>query len=88
MPAEQEVTVQIEDGTKYQAVLFGGRLDIGFLKEQLAQDGLTLTKLGGKLPYCSGNGLSRVVFTTTTIEAQTNRHPGEANPICLGVHAH
>ncbi|KAL3139368.1 Ankyrin repeat domain-containing protein 17 [Trebouxia sp. C0009 RCD-2024] len=76
IPAEQEVTVQIEDGTKYPATLFGGRLDIGILKEQLARDGLTLTKLGGKIPYCSGNGLSRITFTTTTIEAQTNRHPG------------
>lgn len=88
MPGEQEITVQIEDGSEYPATLFGGRLDIDFLKDQPAQDGLTLTKLGGKVPYRGGNGLSRTAFTTTTIKAQTVRHPGEATPPRPSVHAH
>ena len=88
MPTEQEVTVQIEDGTEYPAILFGGRLDVDVLKDQLAQDGLILSKLDGKIPYRNGNGLSRTKFTATTIKAQTVRHPGEANSPCLSVHAH
>ena len=88
MPTEQEVTVQIEDGTEYPAILFGGRLDVDVLKDQLAQDGLILSKLDGKIPYRNGNGLSRTKFTATTIEAQTVRRPGEANSPHLSVHAH
>lgn len=76
MPTEQEVTVQIEDGTAYPAILFGGRLDVDVLKDQLAQDGLILSKLDGKIPYRNGNGLSRTKFTATTIKAQTVRRPG------------
>ena len=88
MPTQQEVTVEIEDGREYPAILFGGRLDIDVLKDQLAQDGLILTKLDGKLPYRNGNGLSRTVFTTTKIKAKTIRHPGEASSPPLSVHAH
>jgi len=88
VPTEQEVTVEIEDGKEYPASLFGGRLDIDVLKDQLAQDGLILTKLDGKLPYRNGNGLSRTVFTTTKIKAKTIRHPGEASSPPLSVHAH
>ncbi|DBA88137.1 TPA: hypothetical protein ACH3X2_005131 [Trebouxia sp. C0005] len=76
MPTEQEVIVQIEDGTEYPAILFGGRLDVDVLKDQLAQDGLILSKLDGKIPYRNGNGLSRTKFTATTIKAQTVRRPG------------
>ncbi|KAL3139593.1 hypothetical protein ABBQ38_003912 [Trebouxia sp. C0009 RCD-2024] len=75
MTTEQEVTVKTEDGREYPAILFGGRLDIDVLKDQLAQDGLILTKLDGKIPYRNGNGLSRTVFTTTVIQAQTIRQP-------------
>ena len=88
MPTEQEVTVQIEDGTEYPAILFGGRLDADVLKDQLAQDGLILSKLDGKIPYRNGNGLSRTKFTASIIKAQTGRHPGEANSPRLYVHAH
>ncbi len=88
MPTEQEVTVQIEDGREYPAILFGGRLDVDVLKDQLAQDGLILSKLDGKIPYRNGDGLSRTKFTATTIKAQTVRHPGEANSPRLSVHAH
>lgn len=77
IPSEQEVLVKIEDGREYPAILFGGRLDVGFLRDQLAQDGLVLTKLSDQVPYCDANGLSRAVFTTTIIKAQTTRHPGE-----------
>ncbi|DBA84419.1 hypothetical protein WJX77_009926 [Trebouxia sp. C0004] len=76
MPTEQEVTVQTEDGREYPALLFGERLDIDVLKDQPAQDGLILSKLDGKIPYRNGNGLSRTVFTATTIKARTVRHPG------------
>ncbi len=86
MPTEQEVTVQIEDGREYPAILFGGRLDVDVLKDQLAQDGLILSKLDGKIPYRNGNGLSRTKFTATIIKAQTVRHPG--NSPRLSVHAH
>ena len=88
MPTEQEVTVQIEDGSEYPAILFGGRLDVDVLKDQLTQDGLILSKLDGKIPHCNGNGLSRTKFTATIINAQTARHPGEANSPHLSVHAH
>ena len=64
-----------------------GRLDIDVLKDQLAQDGLILSKLGGKIPYRNGNGLSRIVFTATITKATTVRHPGEANsPVFLYIH--
>ncbi|KAL0019889.1 hypothetical protein WJX77_001381 [Trebouxia sp. C0004] len=76
MPTEQEVTVQIEDGREYPAILFGGRLDNDVLKDQLAHDGLILSKLDGKISYRNGNGLSRTKFTATVIKAQTARHPG------------
>ncbi|KAL3145928.1 hypothetical protein ABBQ38_015291 [Trebouxia sp. C0009 RCD-2024] len=76
MSTEQEVTVQTEDGREYLAILFGGRLDVDAFKDQLAQDGLMLTKLDGKLPYRDGNGVSRTVFTAAIIKAQTARHPG------------
>ena len=88
MPTEQEVTVQIEDGREYPAILFDGRLDVDVLKDQLAQDGLILSKLDGKIPHRNGNGLSRTKFTATIIKAQTVRHPGEANSPRLFVHAH
>lgn len=88
MSFEEEVTVQIEDGREYPAILFGGRLDVDVLKDQLAQDGLMLTKLDGKLPYRDGNGLSRTVFTAAIIRAQTGRHPAGASSPRLFVHAH
>ena len=76
-----------QDGREYPAILFDGRLDIDVLKDQLAQDGLILSKLGGKIPYCNGNGLSRIVFTATITKATTVRHPGEANsPVFLYMH--
>lgn len=88
MSTQQEVTVQIEDGREYPATLFGGRLDVDVLKDQLAQDGLILSKLDGKVPYRNGDGLSRTVFTATIIKAQTVRHPGEASSPRFCVHAH
>ncbi len=87
MPTEQEVTVKTEDGGEYPTILFGGRLDIDALKDQLAQDGLMLTKLDGKTPYRDGNGLSRTVFTASIINAQTTRNPGEASSPPPFVHA-
>ncbi len=86
MPTEQEVTVEIEDGKEYPGVLFNGRLDIDFLKGQLAQDGLILAKLDDKLPCRDVNGLTRSVFTTAIIKAKTVRHPGEAGSPPLSAH--
>jgi hypothetical protein len=88
MPTEQEVIVQIEDGREYPAILFGGRLDIDAFKDELAQDGLMLTKLDDKKPYRDGNGLSCTVFTATIIKAKTTRHPGEASSPPFSVHVH
>ena len=87
MPTEQEVTVKIEDGGEYPAMLFGGRLDVDALEKQLARDGLMLTQLDGKPPNCDRNGLSRTMFTAASIKAQTTRHPGEASSPPLSVHA-
>lgn len=86
MPTEQEVMVQIEDGREYPFTLFGGRLNVDALKDQLALDGLILIKLDGKTPYRNGNGLSRAVFTATLIKAQTFRHPGEVHLMFLYMH--
>ncbi|KAL0018631.1 hypothetical protein WJX79_010803 [Trebouxia sp. C0005] len=76
MPTEQEDTVEIEDGKEYPAILFGGRLDIDVLKDQLAQVVLILTKLDSKTPYHTSNVLSRRLFTATIIKAKTIRYPG------------
>lgn len=78
MPTEQEVIVRTEDGKDYPATLFDGRLDVDALQEQLAQEGLVLTKLDGKFPGRDGNGLSRTVFKEDIIKGQTTRSPGEA----------
>ncbi len=87
MPTEQEVTVKVEDGREYPTILFGGRLDLFFVENELAQDGLILTNLDGKFPYRNHDGLSRIVFTAAIIMAETSRHPGEASSPPLSVDA-
>ena len=86
MPTEQDVVVKIEDEKEYEAGLFGGGLDINALEEELAQDGLTLTKLDGNFPFRDRDGLSRRVSTASVIQAQTTRNPGEANAPPFSVH--
>ncbi len=77
MPAEQEVSVHIEDGKSYTVTLYNGRLDVKALKETLADKGLVLEALNGVIPAYDANGMSRTVFNAD-IEGKTQPKKGEA----------
>lgn len=62
MLSEQQVTLETEDGGKYSAILFGGRLGIWIVQSHLAKHGLVLEQLFGRPVDVDGNGLSCAVF--------------------------
>lgn len=63
MGNQQQVCVRTEDGRSYPVMLFDGRLDVDASKEQLANEGLLLTRLNGTIPSCDRSGMSRAAFT-------------------------
>ena len=85
MGNQQQVCVRTEDGRSYPVMLFDGRLDVDASKEQLANEGLLLTRLNGTIPSCDRSGMSRAAFTGD-IRGQNKLKKGKAACL-LGMHA-